>query len=333
MDAVVTFGAIIIGTGIWLYILRRYDRIEPEDLRNLINVAVLGGLASVLVAALANEGVSRALGIRSSVFLNAERIPLQKLLLFTGIVGFAEEICKATATVYVTRRFGNLDEPIDAMIYAMTVGLGFAAFENALYATRFGNEVLLVRFLWPVPAHMSYAALWGYGLALARFVYPDRNWFEVMWPSIAVAGVVHAASNFLLFMQESYTALISLAALGVLAYLAHQRLTRLVAESPFLEPGECPVCRNLNPPRAKHCVHCGAPLQETEIFVTCECGQARVNIHGGQCPACGRVLESDRAHEHWLSLRPERQGAAAQGRQNTGGRTEKRRGGDKRRDA
>lgn len=329
MDAVVTFGAIIFGTGIWLYILRRYDRIEPEDLRHLINVAVLGGLASVLVAALANEGVSRALGIRASVFLDAEHIPLQKLLIFTGIVGFAEEICKATATVYVTRRFGDLDEPIDAMIYAMTVGLGFAAFENALYATRYGNEVLLVRFLWPVPAHMAYAALWGYGLALARFVYPDRSWVEVMWPSVLVAGAVHAASNFLLFMQESYTALISLAALGVLAYLAHQRLTKLIAESPFLEPGECPVCRNLNPPRAEHCVHCGAPLQETEIFVTCECGNARVNIHGDHCPSCGRVLEHDRAPEHWHVPRSEWWGAAGHDKENVPDRTRKREGGEK----
>jgi protease PrsW len=292
MDTVVTFGAIVFGTGLWLWILRRYDRIEPEDLRHLINVAVLGGLASVIVAALINEGVSRGLGIRSSVFANAEYIDIRKLLIFTFVVGFAEEICKAVAAVYVTRKFGDLNEPVDAMIYAMTVGLGFASFENALYATRFGNEVLLVRFLWPVPAHMCYAALWGYGLALARFVHPEKNRFRVMWPSIAMAGLVHAGSNFLLFMQESYTALISLAALGVLAYLAHLRLTKLVDESPFLEPGECAVCRNLNPPSAKQCIHCGHPLQETEIFVNCpSCGQARVNIHGDTCPSCGVVLE------------------------------------------
>jgi protease PrsW len=297
MNLLVTSGAIIFGTGIWLFILRRYDRIEPEGLRHLISVAVLGGLGSLVVAAIVNEGTSRLLGIRADVFATHLNVEPYKLLIFTLVVGLFEEICKATATVFVTKRFGNLNEPIDAMIYAMTVGLGFASFENALYASRFGNDVLLVRFLWPVPAHMAYAAVWGYGLAVAHFVHPERKTAKVIAPAVVVAGLVHAASNFLLFMQNTYMALASLAALGVLAYLAHERLVKLVAESPFLEPGECPVCRNLNPPLALNCLHCGEPLQETEIFVTCPCGQARINIHGESCPVCGRVLTPSETHQ------------------------------------
>ncbi len=296
MDVLVTVGAIAFGTAIWLWILRRYDRIEPEGIKQLVLVGVIGGLASVVLAAVVNEGISRLLGIRSEVFSDTGTIPLWSLATFTLVVGMAEEALKATATVYATARFGNLDEPIDAMIYAMTVGLGFAALENALYATRFGNDVLLVRFLWPVPAHMSYAAVWGYGLAVARFVHPERRAAVVMFPAVLLAGAIHAASNFLLFIQDTYAAMLSLAALGVLAYIAHQRLTRLVAESPFLEPGECPECRNLNPPTALECVFCGAPLQDTEIFVTCPCGQARINVNDDHCPACGLVFGNEGVH-------------------------------------
>lgn len=286
-----TLGAIVLGTGLWLWILRRYDRIEPEALRYLIMVAVLGGLASVSVAVLLNEAVTYLLGIRVSLFDDALAVGVVRLLIFSLFVGFNEEICKAIATVYTTRRFGDLNEPIDAMIYAMTVALGFASIENLLYATRFGNEVLLVRFLWPVPAHMAYAALWGYGLARARFVFPERNRVAVMWPSVLLAAIVHAVANFLLFLQATITAMLSLAAVGALAYLAHLRLRKLVAESPFLEPGECPNCRNLNSPDATECIYCGEVLLETQMFVNCPCGQARVSVSDGNCQVCGRSID------------------------------------------
>ncbi len=286
-----TLGAIVVGTGLWLWILRRYDRIEPEALRYLLVVAVLGGLGSVSVAVLFNEAVTSLLDIRVNLFDNALRVGVVRLLIFSLFVGLNEEICKAVATVYTTRRFGDLNEPIDAMIYAMTVALGFASIENLIYATRFGNEVLLVRFLWPVPAHMAYAAVWGYGLARARFVYPERSRISVMWPSVLLAAVVHAAANFLLFLQATITAMISLAAVGALAYLAHLRLRKLVAESPFLEPGECPNCRNLNSPDATECVYCGTVLLDTTMFVNCPCGQARISVTDGNCHVCGRSFE------------------------------------------
>lgn len=290
----VTLAAILFGMGIWLYILRRYDRIEPEALRYLITVALVGGLSSVAISALLNEFVSSALGIRSLLFADGRMASIGGLLVFCLFVGFNEEIWKATATVFTTRRLGNLNEPIDAMIYAMTVGLGFASIENLIYATRFGNEVLLVRFLWPVPAHMAYAAVWGYGLAQARFVYPRRSKVLTMAPSVVVASLLHAGANFLLFLQETIPAVLSLIAIALLAYVAHLRLVRLVAESPFLEPGECPVCRNLNQPSATKCVHCGTPLQNTEMFVTCPCGRARIPAHVDRCTECGILLADAR---------------------------------------
>ena len=294
MNILLTIAAILFGTGIWLYILRRYDRIEPEALRYLVTVALVGGLASVIVSAILNELVSAALGIRMLLFADGRAVSIGGLLLFCLFVGFNEEIWKATATVYTTRKLGDLNEPIDAMIYAMTVGLGFASIENLIYATRFGNEVLLVRFLWPVPAHMAYAAVWGYGLAKARFIHPRKSRVVTMAPSVIVASLFHAGANFLLFLQETIPAILSLVAIALLAYLAHLRLIRLVAESPFLEPGECPVCRNLNHPEATDCVFCHAPLRNTEMFVTCPCGRARIPATAERCTVCGMLVADAR---------------------------------------
>jgi protease PrsW len=293
MDVFVTIGGVAVGAGLWLYVLRRYDRIEPEAVRYLLQVAIVGGFISVLVASFLNEMMGRWLGIGWHILEQDAMVDIGRLLAFCLFVGLNEEICKAVTTVLIVGWLGDFDEPVDAMIYAMTVALGFAAIENLIYAARFGNEVLLVRFLWPVPAHMAYAALWGYGLAKARFVSPEKSRFVVMGPAVLLAGLVHAGANFLLFLQSSTMALLSLAALGGLAYLAHLRLNKLVAESPFLEPGECPECRNLNSPLAERCVHCNAPLQDTEIFVTCPCGLARVARRFNQCPKCGVPMESE----------------------------------------
>lgn len=294
LEGVYTVGGVLLGTAIWLWILRRYDRIEPESLRHLVQVGIVGGFVSIAVAGVLNEFARVAIGVGQDIFERPAAISIGRLLIFCIIVGIIEEICKAVAAVNVTRRLGDLNEPVDAMVYAMTVALGFASFENVLYAMRFGNEVLFARFLWPVPAHMAYAAVWGYGLAWARFVHPNRSRFVTMAPSVLVAAAFHAAANFLLFLQETVTAIVSLTALAGLAMLAHIRLRRLVAESPFLEPGECVECRFVNHPYALICTECGAALESTEIFVTCPCGAARVPSRLGSCAACGKAMRDNK---------------------------------------
>lgn len=286
----VTLLVIAVGGGIWLWVLRYYDRIEPESVRHLLQVGIVGGLASVLVAAFLNELARWQLGLGFDLHTQTPS-RLLPLIIFCLFVGLIEEATKAVATVFTTRRMGNLDEPVDAMIYAMTVGLGFAVFENVLYAHQFGNEVLIARFLWPVPAHMAYSAIWGYGLAKAKYVYPGRSIVSVMAPWVIVAGLLHAGANFLLFLQVPLAAWGSLLLLGTLAYLVHLRIHQLVAESPFLEPGECPACRHLNPPHALHCIRCGDSLTDTEIFGTCPCGLKRIPQASSSCPVCGVPVE------------------------------------------
>ena len=292
LEVVYMVGGVLVGTAIWLWILRGYDRIEPESIRHLVQVGLVGGLASIIAAIFFNETVRLWLDVDTNIFQNAADVPVLRLALFCVAVGLIEEVSKAVSAVYTTRRLGDLDEPVDAMVYAMTVALGFASFENLFYAMRFGNDVLIARFLWPVPAHMAYAALWGYGLAWARFVHPDKPRILIMLPSILMAAAFHAGANFLLFLQETATGVISLTALALLAVLAHYRLRKLVAESPFLEPGECVQCRYINEPHAEVCMECGTELDETRIFVTCPCEQTRIPSRVSTCPYCGIEVDA-----------------------------------------
>jgi len=296
LEAIYTIGGVLLGTAIWLWVLRRYDRIEPESIRHLVQVGLVGGGVSIAAAVAMNEAVRVGLGLDMDVFEDAAGISPMRLLVFCVSVGVIEETAKSIAAVQTTRRLGDLNEPVDAMMYAMTVALGFASFENVIYAMRFGSDVLLARFLWPVPAHMAYAALWGYGLAHARFARPERPRWIVMAPSVLGAAAIHAGANYLLFLQETVTAALSLIVLTLLAVLAHVRLRRLVAESPFLLPGECVHCRTVNDLHAIVCTNCGELLEETELFVTCPCSRSRIPAAASRCPVCGdpsvsRVVE------------------------------------------
>ena len=304
MSWIITFLVIAFGGGLWLWVLRYYDRIEPESVRHLLQVGVIGGFIAVAVAAVLNELARWQLGLGYDLHLEvpAQLLPLVAFCLFVGLI---EETIKAIATVFTTRRMGNLDEPVDAMIYAMTVGLGFAVFENLIYARQFGNDVLIARFLWPVPAHMAYSAIWGYGLAKAKYVYAGRSMGRVMAPWIVLAGLLHAGANFLLFLQVPLAAWGSLFIFAILVIQAHRGIQRLVAESPFLEPGECPTCRYVNAPSAVLCARCGDSLTDTEIFGTCPCGLKRIPQALTDCPVCGVPIDKAAAASDQIAQRNE----------------------------
>lgn len=103
---------------VWLAFWLREDSRHPEP-RGLIIASFLAGVLAVLFA-----------------------YPLERFaLLSTGLSGLSllfvwaaiEEILKYGAILFVAFRTVHFDEPIDAVIYMITVALGFAAFENTLF--------------------------------------------------------------------------------------------------------------------------------------------------------------------------------------------------------
>ena len=50
---------LLISTGMWAWVLRRYDRLEPEPVKVLLRVGLLGGLMSVIPAIIGNSLADR----------------------------------------------------------------------------------------------------------------------------------------------------------------------------------------------------------------------------------------------------------------------------------
>lgn len=172
----------------WLWFWLREDAARPEP-RILIFVAFLSGIAVVPIA-LAGQLVA------------LERFSGAALILVWVIL---EEVLKYVAALAVILWQRAVDEPIDCIIYMITVALGFSALENALFlftplAGGAIAESLLTghfRFVGATLLHVLASGTVGVFMALTFY----RSTFmrvTLATFGLCIAVVLHALFNFLI---------------------------------------------------------------------------------------------------------------------------------------
>ena len=108
----------VLPTIIWLWFWLKADKLNPEPRKYILLSFVFGAITAALV-------------------LPVEEI-IVKLLPVGGIIviitlSCAEELFKFGGAYFSALKKTYMDEPIDAIIYMITVALGFAALENTLF--------------------------------------------------------------------------------------------------------------------------------------------------------------------------------------------------------
>lgn len=276
------------GAAIWFWWVRRYDRFEPESVRSLLCVGILGGLTSGFIAGIGNEIVARLLGFQNvaASIAQADGMPAGAALVLALFVGFNEEAVKAVAAVAFTRRFGDLDEPVDAPLYAMMTALGFSVVENLDYAAQYGAAILLPRYLLATAVHVVLALIWGNAWAKGRFLTPRAPLWLVMAPSICLAAALHAAWDYAQFTKSAPGVALGLVGLVTLAAWAHGTKRAIAMESPYVTAGVCPQCGAVGARHARHCGKCGRSLYGV-FYVQCAGCHGRMPAHAAFCPRCG----------------------------------------------
>lgn len=159
MNALVTI-ALLPAIVLVVFIYKK-DRTEREPVRLLLKLFGFGVL-SCLPASLAEQAISAGLsllGVRNpyfAVFLNA-----------FVVAALCEETCKFLflRTTWRNRAF---DYQFDAIVYAVTVSLGFAALENVLYVLQYGMQTGLLRAVTAVPGHAIFGVFMGYFYGYAK---------------------------------------------------------------------------------------------------------------------------------------------------------------------
>ncbi len=281
---------LLISTGMWVWVLRRYDKLEPEPIKLLLWVGLWGGFISIILAIVGNSLADHFLGLEGFVSDRSRRISLPLALTSAVFIGINEETWKFLATLHLVRKLPEFDEPIDGMIYAMTVALGFVALENVEYMVRFGTGVLVTRSLLSTPTHLACAAIWGYGLARARFISQHKTYFTTAIPYLLAAAGVHAAFDFFIFLRTWTIFLVFPLLLFIVGY-SNNRLHYLRTQSFFMKGNICQHCHKSNAVQAKYCTTCALPLGAGgEFFQICGNCQIRVPHNANFCFKCGNKL-------------------------------------------
>lgn len=161
---IILAAAILPALLLWLYIWFRDP--QPEPLRLLLKSIVLG-IIICLPVSLVEGFMSGMLGP-----LVDGSTPLGSTLEAFLVAAVPEETFKLLALWLVLRRNPYFDEHFDGIVYAVSVGLGFAATENVLYLFSFIEDwqsVALSRALLAVPGHYAFAVLMGYYYSVYHF--------------------------------------------------------------------------------------------------------------------------------------------------------------------
>ena len=127
------------------------------------------------------------------------------------IIALSEEGGKFLALRFYSYNQKSFDEPLDGIVYAVMISMGFATVENIKYIlvdAQAGTEyqIGLLRMFTAVPAHATFAIVMGYFVGKARF--DSKNSFGLMLMGLVFAIFLHGTYDFfLLLTRYSYVGL------------------------------------------------------------------------------------------------------------------------------
>ena len=128
--------------------------------------------------------------LEKAVFAGAEPTQFWGILVDNFfLVSLIEEGFKLLVLWLVVRKNPYFDEHFDGIVYAVFVGLGFAAVENFGYLLDSSNIIwkAVLRTLLSVPGHYAYAVIMGYCFSMYHFVGKQKKYaiFALLIPFIA----------------------------------------------------------------------------------------------------------------------------------------------------
>lgn len=180
---------------LWLIFWLREDNLHPEP-RSLVAGTFLSGMVVVVIAVFLEKYAADIIADEKYRYIAWAAI---------------EEIVKFLAVALIALKSRYMDEPVDAMIYCITVALGFAALENALFIlspldtgdiTRSivtGN----MRFIGATLVHTVCSATVGFMIGLSFYKNAFLKTISLLF-GVILAVALHASFN-LSIINETVT--------------------------------------------------------------------------------------------------------------------------------
>lgn len=197
----------------WLWFWRREDSVHPEP-RRLIALAFAAGMVTVAVVIPIEKYVATFFVNQTYIFSAWSAI---------------EEISKYVAALLTVLWRHEDDEPIDAVIYMVTVALGFAAAENTLFllnpiASGTILQAIVIdnfRFVGATLLHVLSSSVVGMSLALSFYSSKLDKFYHAV-TGVILAIILHATFNFFIMNtpEQSVLHVFMFVWIGVIALLA-----------------------------------------------------------------------------------------------------------------
>lgn len=200
--------AAIVSISMWIDYFRRIDVFEPEKILHLIIALAIGCITPFI-----SLGIYYFIG-KTGFEMNGE---LFNDLLYTFFaIGMNEELSKIIGVVIVFKLLRKkLNEPIDYLIYAGVVALGFSVIENFRYFNHYGIDIISTRAFYSAVVHIICTSIIVYGYYRHQLFNKGAFITNLISAFILSAGS-HALFD--LFLSNSFNG-IDLSEFSTLVYL------------------------------------------------------------------------------------------------------------------
>jgi protease PrsW len=180
---------------LWLWFWLKEDNLHPEP-KSIIGASFFIGMIMVVISVVLEK--------YTASFIFDEKM---RYIVWAGV----EEACKFLGLIFIAFSSRYVDEPIDVMIYCITIALGFAALENSLFIFSPFNDGKIaqgiitgnMRFMGATLVHTVSSALIGFMIGITFY----KNLLIKILGSFAgliLAIVLHASFN-LSIINETVT--------------------------------------------------------------------------------------------------------------------------------
>jgi RsiW-degrading membrane proteinase PrsW (M82 family) len=224
--------AIFPGLAISFYIWWR-DKHEREPHKYLIWCFIFGILSTIPAFYLEVFGESMGITMGPDMVMT--------FIYAVFVIGLSEELCKFVFLRYYIYPKDEFCEPMDGIVYAVMISMGFATFENVLYVMQsleiggmdLAWDTAIKRMLISVPAHASFAVIMGYFVGMAKFAPTAEKRFSLLNTGLAASILTHGLFDFFI-MQQNFPslAILTLGVFAVAVILSMRMIKTHVENSP-----------------------------------------------------------------------------------------------------
>ena len=241
-----------------------YKKDKDKESRKLLSKLFASGIISCIPAIILEL-------IISSLFVSEKNMDLITLLFYVFIgIAFIEEICKWIFVYKISYNHQEFDHIYDAIVYAVFVSLGFAAFENIFYVLDSGITTGLIRAISSIPGHACDAIIMGNYLGLAKIAEVNNNKKAAkknLYLSIIMPTIAHGIYDYCLFTENMFFVIIFLIFIAYIYIYAVKKIKKLssvknnftnINTNKVIIGNYCPKCGKEG--TGKYCTNCGENL-------------------------------------------------------------------------